>query len=372
VLWYWQAKAKDHRIEELERQVREVNAKSHEYELECTSVSKELVTWKSRYDDLVDETQSLSAELTHAKPKLSAMEPQFEKLSREKSVWLSERDRLEEEVRKHKVYSDYVAELTAELESGDEYELETGQGSGVEGGLGLAKKHAIWCGLPSLRRLCPPLYNHIRSMFQDLHRTEVDLVQIQADCAHLSKVHAKAVEEQQHAEGRWATTEQQMANEISDLQGCMESLETQVHELKQKRDVVDQIRSILRSALEMSRDTEKIAVEGGGSFISNQSPVPKVSYSPDSRMSGGGMSGNSGVGGKYAFGAGGFDLEGALDQVQLEELAAISLPSTPVSNDRKTFVSSQRTFGNSVNQQRKANSIMITQVCETINRCMNV
>lgn len=326
--------------------MREVKARSHEYELECTSVSKELVTWKSRYDELLDESQALSAELTHAKPKLTVLEPQFERLNKEKSTWLSERDKLEDEVRKYKVFSDYIEELTVELENADEYKLETEHDSAMEGSLGLAKKHAMWCGLPALRRLSPSLYDRIRGMFQDLHRTEVDLNQLQKEHAQLTKTHAKALEAQQHAANKWIDTEEKLINEIRDLQGCMEALENQVDELKLKKELVNQIRSILRSALEMSRENEHTPAESGGSFISNQSPVPKVSYSHDIRQGRGGA--------QYVCSSGGYDLDGSLDQVQLEELAAISLPSTPESPSRKNITSSHRAYGSRDNRERKS------------------
>lgn len=334
---------KDKRIEDLDRELRDKEADCREKEGEVLCLTSEISTWKSRYDEVLDEVQTLRAQMNHARPRLSELEPRVEQLSRERSDWLSQRDRLEAEVKKLREPSECLEELSTEFENMKDYELDVSQQASLDGGLDLAKKHAMWAGMSAIRRLSVPLYDRIRAMFQDLHRTEVDLVQLHQRHEDLMSKHEALLKDHEIVNDKLSASEERMFTETSELHRTIEHLEHEIGGLQRKCCVVDQVREVIRSAVQMTQEADDSP--HSGTFISNQSPVLK--------------SGSHRGSGRYTHG---YDLDGQLDEVQLEDLAALSLPSSPAIES--TSPARKATTGSS---SRRTPHVRLAQVSMSMN-----
>ena len=193
---------------------------------------------------LQEEVLSLTEQIKDVEPKLMKLEPEYTRLAEEKNMWTSQKETTAKDLQGYKVIISTLQELNNSLQSlsaNDELSEQSKEYS-------LSQQHVMWCGIPSLRRLSPLLYDQIRGMFQDLRQLEKELnncrdtYEVEVDDLKVN-LKKKTNELEQRA-----LLADESKNQLERVTHRLHECEVELHEKRELCVILDNIRIVLKSS----------------------------------------------------------------------------------------------------------------------------
>lgn len=175
----------------------------------------------------------------------SQLRPEMESLQRDYNTVLIEKRSLLEEVQRLRFHDKQLQDLRTELEK----VRQSTDSLSSPGNMSASQRHVMWTGIPALRQASPLLYDNIRSLFQDLFNKE-------AECRDLATQVKRFQDDQSYRDDDYRTDYQKMAEmedrmnrRAAEDHSCIDTMERELVRARGARLAVEQLRSVLRSAL---------------------------------------------------------------------------------------------------------------------------
>lgn len=174
---FQQLKSKDEELYKKNNEVINLKSKLNEIEIITPNLENENNTLKNRLKHAEDELYVLRESLTILEPKVSIIEPELKKLRNNYNKLMEEKMQLLSNIDNLQTFKNRVEHLERDVSEVEVLSHSSMDNSNKESTnsrekSNLSRKHAVWVGLPSIRGLCPSLYEKLRVLINDLQKIE--------------------------------------------------------------------------------------------------------------------------------------------------------------------------------------------------------
>lgn len=275
-----QIREKDDNFHQISEELKLSVVKIRDYETIIPNLKAENETFKDSLISKDTEIKDLKTQLETVNPLISQYEPELLLLRSEKLEWSKVNSKLKLEIERLTSLDKAVIELEQELgritssvslqqHGSSSLSTPSGKSSSPSSSspVSLSQKHTVWTSLPTIRRISSSLYEKIRSMGYDLHRTEVELNECQAHSNSLKNELESMKKELENELLRVGKSHELSNKLIEDYKNKISQTEAELTDFRSMKTIIQQIKHTIHSSnmnmnitqtYETSLDVDKI------------------------------------------------------------------------------------------------------------------